>query len=113
MGKYDESKCLRSIAKVCKVDWGRKRIVVSKGTIIGIKRLGMLDYLAHYCGYVVVFTNVENIYTNEQTNNDSYNENKKELRKESRKRAPKVNNNNTKPNKTLKAKRNERPKAKV
>lgn len=54
--KHDERKDLASIARVGKVDYGNKLITVNKNDL-GIHRLGMIDFLTHYCGWFVSFSN--------------------------------------------------------
>lgn len=58
MGKYDEASVIRSLAK--------KNIKVSRTNVIEVSKnnpnvgngtLGKLDFLVHYCGYTVVWTN--------------------------------------------------------
>lgn len=57
MSKHDESKCLNSIGRIANVNFGNKLITATKGTTIGIKRWGMIDYLCHYCGYIFMWDN--------------------------------------------------------
>lgn len=56
MKKHDESKDLKSIGKVAFINYASKCITVSKQNPLGIRRLGMLDYLTHYCGWRAYYT---------------------------------------------------------
>lgn len=47
--RHDERKCLRSVSKVCRIEGNH--IVANMDAVIGIHRLGMIDYLVNYCGY--------------------------------------------------------------
>ena len=60
MKKYDENKVVRELTsnKVIKVEKSvnalgntTKWITAEKGTLIGIRRWGKIDFLVHYCGY--------------------------------------------------------------
>lgn len=51
MAKHDENKDLRSIARVCRVDYSDKSITYNPNTLIGIKRWGKIDFLVNYCGW--------------------------------------------------------------
>lgn len=51
--RHDERKCLRSLSKVCRIDGNS--ITANRDANIGIHRLGMIDYLTHYCGYYFHF----------------------------------------------------------
>lgn len=57
MKKYDERSVLNSIARIGKIDVSMKTIAISKNAIVGIHRLGKLDFLRHYCGWSVYRTN--------------------------------------------------------
>ena len=58
MGKtHDENKDLRSLTRIGSVNYGSKQIIVPKGTIIGIKMWGKLDYLTKYCGWYFSWSN--------------------------------------------------------
>lgn len=54
--KHDESKDLKSIGKVAFINYAAKCITISKQNPLGIRRLGMLDYLTHYCGWRAYYT---------------------------------------------------------
>lgn len=60
MRKYDENKVIRELTsnKVIKIEKSVnalgntiKWITAEKGTLIGIRRLGKINFLTHYCGY--------------------------------------------------------------
>jgi hypothetical protein len=60
MKKYDENKVVRELTsnKVIKIEKSvnalgntTKWITAEKGTLIGIRRRGKIDFLTHYCGY--------------------------------------------------------------
>lgn len=55
--KHDESKDLKSLSKIARIDIPNKHINIPTGTHVGIKRLGMIDYLTHYCGWIAMKTN--------------------------------------------------------
>lgn len=57
MKKHDENCDLQSIGKIAKIDYGSKTIRASKNAVIGIKRLGKIDFLVHYCGWHFVWDN--------------------------------------------------------
>lgn len=47
--KHDERKCLKSLSRVCRIEGNF--IVANFGTVIGIHRWGMIDYLIKCHGY--------------------------------------------------------------
>jgi hypothetical protein len=49
---YDENKCLSSISKVTQIDYSSKTIIGHPDVNIGIRRLGKIDYLCNYCGWI-------------------------------------------------------------
>ena len=53
--KHDESRDLRSVGRIGRVNPVEKSINISKGTLIGIHMWGKLDYLTNYCGYHIVW----------------------------------------------------------
>ena len=53
--KHDETRDLRSIAKVAKVNYSNKSITISKDKA-GLSIIGKLDYLSKCCGYHVMYT---------------------------------------------------------
>lgn len=54
---HDESKDLRSIGRVARVNYSTKTISAPKTAIIGNTRWGRIDYLTHYCGWSFVWDN--------------------------------------------------------
>ena len=54
--RHDENKCLRSFGRIGKVGYD-KTLQAPKNAVIGIHLWGKIDYLVHYCGYVVTFSN--------------------------------------------------------
>lgn len=57
MAKHDESKDIRSVSKIGKVDYSNHTITLNRNKTIGIKMWGKLDFLRHYCGYTVIWDN--------------------------------------------------------
>ena len=55
--RHDESKCLRTFARIGKVSYGDKTLQAPKSAIIGIHLLGKIDYLTHYCGWKFYWNN--------------------------------------------------------
>ena len=55
MKKHDETKDLRLVGRMCKIDYSSNSIRASKDTIIGNKTWGRIDYLTHYCGWRFVW----------------------------------------------------------
>lgn len=51
MARHDENKDVRLVSARCKVNAYDKSIEATKGTIIGNRLWGRIDYLCHYCGY--------------------------------------------------------------
>ena len=49
MGKtHDESKDLRSLARIGNISYANATITIPKGTVIGIKMWGKIDYLVNH-----------------------------------------------------------------
>lgn len=46
--------CVKSLSRVCRVNEKSKTVRAAKGSL-GIKRLGKLDYLVHYCGWSIIW----------------------------------------------------------
>lgn len=57
MAKHDESKDLRSFSRVGKVSIGDKTLRLSKYANVGIKTWGKIDFLTHYCGWMLIWDN--------------------------------------------------------
>ena len=57
MAKYDENKVIRNLRGVVKVEITStcKWLKATKGTLIGIRRWGKIDFLTNYCGYRFVW----------------------------------------------------------
>lgn len=55
--RHDENKDLMAVSRIGKILYGDKSIVINKASIVGIKMLGRLDYLIHYCGWHLVWSN--------------------------------------------------------
>ena len=53
--KHDENKDVRLVGRIAKISPYDKTIRVSKSQPIGIKTLGRIDFLTHYCGYVLIY----------------------------------------------------------
>lgn len=68
---HDESKDLRSFSKVGRVNRGDKTLRTPKGSLIGIKMWGKIDFLIHYCGWTLVWDN--HAFGNRHVENDDDN----------------------------------------
>lgn len=77
--KHDESKDLRLLSSVCRIDSFNKTITASKTAIIGNNRWGRIDYLTHYCGWTFIWDN--NVHIFAKNNDNSSKERKRELKK--------------------------------
>lgn len=88
---HDENTCVRSLSKVCRIDGNT--IKARKDAVIGIKRLGMIDYLTKYRGYVFIYDNSAKVVFNSSNRSNINKENVKRAR-EARKEAktPKLKN---------------------
>lgn len=49
--KHDERKDLKCVSKVAEINGNR--IIVPTDAIIGIHTWGRIDFLVHYCGYIL------------------------------------------------------------
>ena len=49
--KHDERKDLKCVSKVAEVNGNR--IIVPTDAVIGIHTWGRIDFLIHYCGYIL------------------------------------------------------------
>lgn len=49
--KHDEKKDLKCVSKVAEIDG--KHIIIPTNTLIGIHTWGRIDFLVHYCGYIL------------------------------------------------------------
>ena len=69
---HDENKDLRLVSRITKINYSNKTIQAPKSAIIGIKTLGRIDYLTHYCGWTFIWNNEvrisrRNIYSDDDT----------------------------------------------
>ena len=51
--KHDENKDLSLFCRIGKINYSNKTLKTSKTTIIGNRMWGRIDFLFHYCGYVI------------------------------------------------------------
>ena len=49
--KHDERKDLKCVSKVAEINGNR--IIIPTDAVIGIHTWGRIDFLVHYCGYVL------------------------------------------------------------
>ena len=49
--KHDEKKDLKCVSKVAEINGNR--IIIPTDAVIGIHTWGRIDFLVHYCGYVL------------------------------------------------------------
>ena len=49
--KHDEKKDLKCVSKVAEINGNR--IIIPTDAIIGIHTWGRIDFLIHYCGYIL------------------------------------------------------------
>lgn len=49
--KHDERKDLTCVSRIAKID--DNRIIIPINAVIGIRTWGRIDFLVHYCGYVI------------------------------------------------------------
>lgn len=49
--KHDERKDLKCVSRIAKIDGNR--IIIPINAVIGIRTWGRIDFLVHYCGYVI------------------------------------------------------------
>ena len=49
--KHDERKDLKCVSKVAEINGNR--IIVPTDAVIGIHTWGRIDFLVHYCGYIL------------------------------------------------------------
>lgn len=57
MKQYDESKCLAALARLGRVNYGNKSIVITSANRVGIHTWGKIDYLHNYCGWHISVRN--------------------------------------------------------
>lgn len=51
MKKHDERKDLKCVSKVAEINGNR--IIIPTDAVIGIHTWGRIDFLVHYCGYIL------------------------------------------------------------
>ena len=51
MKKHDEKKDLKCVSKVAEINGNR--IIIPIDAVIGIHTWGRIDFLVHYCGYIL------------------------------------------------------------
>ena len=68
--KHDENKDLRLVSRIAKIDYSNKTIQASKSAIIGIKTLGRIDFLTHYCGWFFIWNNEVRITGHNMSSDD-------------------------------------------
>lgn len=49
--KHDERKDLKCVSRIAEINGNR--IIVPTNTVIGIHMWGRIDFLVHYCGYIL------------------------------------------------------------
>lgn len=55
--KHDEKKDLKCVSRIVKINGNH--IIIQKDAVIGIRTWGRIDFLVHYCGYVLYRSNIE------------------------------------------------------
>ena len=53
--KHDEKKDLKCVSRVAEINGNH--IIIPKNAVIGIHTWGRIDFLVHYCGYVLIRSN--------------------------------------------------------
>ena len=53
--RHDENKDLRSVSRVCKIDYGSKTLICKDKSAVGIHTWGKIDYLTRHCGWYFVY----------------------------------------------------------
>ena len=51
MKKHDERKDLKCVSRIAEINGNR--IIVPTNVVIGIHTWGRIDFLVHYCGYIL------------------------------------------------------------
>lgn len=52
MKKHDEKKDLKCVSRIAKIDGNH--IIIPINAVIGIHTWGRIDFLIHYCGYILI-----------------------------------------------------------
>ena len=55
MKKHDEKKDLKRVSRVAEINGNH--IIIPTKSVIGIRTWGRIDFLVHYCGYVLIRSN--------------------------------------------------------
>lgn len=50
--KHDEKKDVRCVSRIAEINGNH--IIVPTNTVIGIHTWGRIDFLIHYCGYILI-----------------------------------------------------------
>ena len=53
--KHDEKKDLKCVSRVAEINGNH--IIIPEKAVIGIRTWGRIDFLLHYCGYVLIRSN--------------------------------------------------------
>lgn len=53
--KHDEKKDLKYVSRVAEINGNH--IIIPTNSVIGIRTWGRIDFLLHYCGYVLIRSN--------------------------------------------------------
>lgn len=77
MAKHDENKDLKSFSRIGKVSLGDKTLRASKNATIGIRMLGKIDFLTHYCGWHLIWDNSAGVGIKSDDNTNSERINKR------------------------------------
>ena len=78
MAKHDENKDLRLFSRIGNVNPSSKTLKAAKGTLIGIRMWGRIDFLTHYCGYTFIY---DNFINTGMSSNSDVKSSKRELKK--------------------------------
>lgn len=81
MAKHDESRDLRSVAKIGNVSYGNHTIALSRSKAPGIKMWGKLDFLRNHCGWSVYWDNRLVVNNNNNNNDDKSTTTKEKIKK--------------------------------
>lgn len=67
---HDESKDIRLISRIAKIDYSNKTIQAPKNSIIGNRSWGRIDFLTHYHGWTFLWNNSVHIAEKLSTSDD-------------------------------------------
>ena len=65
---HDENKDVKLLSRKFVVNPNQKTITIGHNQIIGIRTWSRIDYLCHYCNYVIIFD--DEIIKNKNNNNN-------------------------------------------